>query len=64
MFKHAHEFETLMRQWGTDIRWRDSLSLCHIYSVDFHKSALKRELMLNSTAELTQFAIKHHIIGT
>lgn len=33
-------------------------------TVDFHKSCIKRELMLNSTAELTQFAIKHHIIGT
>ena len=33
-------------------------------TVDFHKSCIKRELMLNSTAELTQFAIKHHMIGT
>jgi len=32
-------------------------------TVDFHKSSIKRELMLNSTAELTQFAIKHGIIG-
>ena len=32
-------------------------------TVDFHKSSIKRELMLNSTAELTQFAIKHRIIG-
>jgi DNA-binding NarL/FixJ family response regulator len=32
-------------------------------TVDFHKSCIKRELMLNSTAELTQFAIKHRIIG-
>jgi DNA-binding NarL/FixJ family response regulator len=32
-------------------------------TVDFHKSTIKRELMLTSTAELTQFAIKHHIIG-
>jgi DNA-binding NarL/FixJ family response regulator len=32
-------------------------------TVDYHKSSIKRELMLNSTAELTQFAIKHHIIG-
>jgi DNA-binding NarL/FixJ family response regulator len=31
-------------------------------TVDFHKSCIKRELMLNSTAELTQFAIKHRII--
>jgi DNA-binding NarL/FixJ family response regulator len=33
-------------------------------TVDFHKSCIKRELMLNSTAELTQFAIKHRIIDT
>jgi len=33
-------------------------------TVDFHKSCIKRELMLNSTAELTQFAIKHRIIST
>jgi len=32
-------------------------------TVDFHKSSIKRELMLDSTAELTQFAIRHHIIG-
>jgi DNA-binding NarL/FixJ family response regulator len=32
-------------------------------TIDYHKSAIKRELMLGSTAELTQFAIKHHIIG-
>jgi len=32
-------------------------------TVDFHKSSIKRELMLNSTAELTQFAIRHGIIG-
>jgi DNA-binding NarL/FixJ family response regulator len=32
-------------------------------TVDFHKSCIKRELMLNTTAELTQFAIKHRIIG-
>ena len=32
-------------------------------TVDFHKSSIKRELMLKSTAELTQFAIKHRIIG-
>lgn len=31
-------------------------------TVDFHKSCIKRELMLNSTAELTQFAIRHRII--
>jgi DNA-binding NarL/FixJ family response regulator len=33
-------------------------------TVDFHKSSIKRELMLNSTAELTQFAIRHRIIGS
>ncbi len=32
-------------------------------TIDYHKSAIKRALKLNSTAELTQFAIKHHIIG-
>jgi DNA-binding NarL/FixJ family response regulator len=32
-------------------------------TVDFHKSAIKRELKLSSTAELTQFAIRHGIIG-
>ena len=32
-------------------------------TIDFHKSSIKRELALNSTAELTQFAIKHRIIG-
>jgi len=32
-------------------------------TVDFHKSTIKRELMLTSTAQLTQFAIKHRIIG-
>jgi DNA-binding NarL/FixJ family response regulator len=32
-------------------------------TVDYHKSAIKRGLKLGSTAELTQFAIKHHIIG-
>lgn len=32
-------------------------------TVDYHKSAIKRELSLKSTAELTQFAIKHRIIG-
>jgi DNA-binding NarL/FixJ family response regulator len=32
-------------------------------TVDFHRSSIKRALMLNSTAELTQFAIKHRIIG-
>ena len=32
-------------------------------TVDYHKSCIKRALKLNSTAELTQFAIKHRIIG-
>ncbi len=32
-------------------------------TVDYHKSCIKRVLNLNSTAELTQFAIKHRIIG-
>lgn len=32
-------------------------------TVDFHKSSIKRELGMSSTAELTQFAIKHRIIG-
>jgi DNA-binding NarL/FixJ family response regulator len=32
-------------------------------TVDFHRGSIKRELGLDSTAELTQFAIKHHIIG-
>ena len=33
-------------------------------TVDFHKSSIKRQLAINSTAELTQFAIKHRIIVT
>ena len=32
-------------------------------TVDYHKSSIKRALKLSSTAELTQFAIKHRIIG-
>ncbi len=32
-------------------------------TVDYHKSSIKRELKIGSTAELTQFAIKHRIIG-
>jgi DNA-binding NarL/FixJ family response regulator len=32
-------------------------------TVDYHKSCLKRSLKLESTAELTQFAIKHNIIS-
>jgi len=31
-------------------------------TIDFHKSCIKRELMLNSTAALTQFAIRHRMI--
>ena len=44
---------------------KEIAALLHVSekTVDFHKSTLKRELMLNSTAELTQFAIKHGIIG-
>jgi DNA-binding NarL/FixJ family response regulator len=44
---------------------KEIAALLHVSekTVDFHKSAIKRELMLNSTAALTQFAIKHHIIG-
>jgi DNA-binding NarL/FixJ family response regulator len=33
-------------------------------TVEYHKCAIRRELMLSSTAELTQFAVKHRIIGT
>jgi DNA-binding NarL/FixJ family response regulator len=45
---------------------KEIAALLHVSekTVDFHKSCIKRELMLSSTAELTQFAIKHHIIGT
>jgi DNA-binding NarL/FixJ family response regulator len=45
---------------------KEIAALLHISekTVDFHKSCLKRELLLNSTAELTQFAIRHRIIGT
>lgn len=32
-------------------------------TIDYHKSSIKRKLTLGSTAELTQFAIRHHIIG-
>src|SRR6266481_9256370 len=44
---------------------KEIAALLHVSekTVDFHKSCIKRELMLNSTAELTQFAIKHRIIG-
>ena len=45
---------------------KEIAALLHVSekTVDFHRSCIKRELMLNSTAELTQFAIKHRIIGT
>src|SRR6266478_7544587 len=45
---------------------KEIAALLHVSekTVDFHKACIKRELMLNSTAALTQFAIKHHIIGT
>ncbi len=45
---------------------KEIAALLHVSekTVDFHKSSIKRELMLSSTAELTQFAIKHRIIGT
>ncbi len=33
-------------------------------TVEYHKCAIRRELLLNSTAELTRFAIEHRIIGT
>jgi len=44
---------------------KEIAALLHVTekTVDFHKACIKRELMLNSTAELTQFAIKHRIIG-
>jgi DNA-binding NarL/FixJ family response regulator len=44
---------------------KEIAALLHVSekTVDYHKSSLKRELQVESTAELTQFAIKHHIIG-
>ncbi len=44
---------------------KEIAALLHVSekTVDYHKSTIKRELMLGSTAELTQFAIKHRIIG-
>ena len=44
---------------------KEIAALLHVSekTVDYHKSSIKRELMLSSTAELTQFAIKHRIIG-
>lgn len=43
---------------------KEIAALLHVSekTVDFHKSSIKRELMLDSTAELTQFAIRHRII--
>ena len=43
---------------------KEIAALLHVSekTIDFHKSCIKRELLLTSTAELTQFAIKHHII--
>lgn len=32
-------------------------------TIDFHKASIKRELRLNSTAALTQYAIRHRMIG-
>jgi DNA-binding NarL/FixJ family response regulator len=45
---------------------KEIAALLHVSekTVDFHKSSIKRELMLNTTAELTQFAIRHRIIGS
>ncbi len=44
---------------------KEIAALLHVSekTVDFHKSSIKRQLAINSTAELTQFAIKHRIIG-
>jgi DNA-binding NarL/FixJ family response regulator len=44
---------------------KEIAALLHVSekTVDFHKSVIKRELKLGSTAELTQFAIRHGIIG-
>jgi DNA-binding NarL/FixJ family response regulator len=44
---------------------KEVAALLHVSekTIDFHKSCIKRELKLNSTAALTQFAIKHRIIG-
>jgi DNA-binding NarL/FixJ family response regulator len=44
---------------------KEIAALLHVSekTVDYHKSSIKRLLMINSTAELTQFAIKHRIIG-
>jgi DNA-binding NarL/FixJ family response regulator len=44
---------------------KEIAALLHVSekTIDYHKSRIKRTLQLGSTAELTQFAIKHHIIG-
>jgi DNA-binding NarL/FixJ family response regulator len=44
---------------------KEIAALLHVSekTVDFHKSSIKRELMLTSVAELTQVAIEHRIIG-
>jgi DNA-binding NarL/FixJ family response regulator len=44
---------------------KEIAALLHVSekTIDYHKASLKRGLMLGSTAELTQFAIRHHIIG-
>jgi DNA-binding NarL/FixJ family response regulator len=43
---------------------KEIAALLHISekTVDYHKAGIKAELRLGSTAELTQFAIKHRII--
>jgi DNA-binding NarL/FixJ family response regulator len=44
---------------------KEIATLLHVSekTIDYHKSRIKRTLKLASTAELTQFAIKYHIIG-
>jgi len=44
---------------------KEIAALLHVSekTVDYHKYCIKRALKIGSTAELTQFAIKHHIIG-
>jgi DNA-binding NarL/FixJ family response regulator len=44
---------------------KEVASLLHVSekTIDYHKAGIKRTLMLGSTAELTQFAIKYRIIG-
>jgi DNA-binding NarL/FixJ family response regulator len=43
---------------------KEIAALLHVSekTVDYHKSSIKRALLLKSTAELTQFAIKHRMI--